>query len=68
VEEDEGDLGRLPESQGRATDEGVRIEEDELMACGAVYEIHEGHPEGGYAINVKKLPKDVTVIHVENSW
>lgn len=52
----------------KPTDTGVRIDGCVLEACGAVRQIHDGHPESGYEIVIEKLPKDVTVVRVENCW
>jgi hypothetical protein len=49
-------------------DAGVQVDDKTLLDLGAVALIHKGHPEGGYEIIVSRLPKDVTVVRVENCW
>ncbi len=46
---------------------GVEVDEDALIECGAVKE-HDGDMEDGYEIDVTKLPKDVKIIRVYNSY
>jgi hypothetical protein len=46
---------------------GVRVPEKTLIAAGAVAEWSDQYRQG-FEINVAKLPKDVTVVRVYNSW
>lgn len=48
--------------------DGVTIDGRALMECGAVEYVEPNHPESGYSINIKKLPPDVTIVRVINSW
>ncbi len=46
---------------------GVTVEEDALIKCGAVKE-YSADMQDGYEIDVKRLPPDVTIIRVYNSY
>jgi hypothetical protein len=46
---------------------GVEIKETALTKAGAVREWHDDC-RSGYEIDVSKLPPDVTVVRVYNSW
>lgn len=53
--------GYAPDAQG------VLVEEKKLKECGALSK-WSGNMSDGYEIDVKKLPPDVTVIRVYNSY
>jgi len=52
-----------------ADDPGVKVNQKSLVAAGAVREwFDDKHACAGFEIDVKKIPADVAVIRVFNSW
>jgi hypothetical protein len=46
---------------------GVEVSEDSLIAAGAVAKWKDEYSEG-YEVHVDKLPQDVKIVRVYNSW
>ena len=52
---------------------GVAVDQKTLVACGAVAFLSDGERSerdcgGGMEIDIRKLPPDVTIVRIVNSW